>query len=108
MSESPKSPKRSKTEEPNPARPFSFRPQDFGAPERLAATSSGNEAEKSEQEEQEPLPGLSLSQETAGGVSRVNTHARAERDSESHKVARKEEHTILMAVPPPAQVNKGS
>lgn len=94
MSSSSKSSKSSGLPTSGAARPYSFRPQDFGAPERVekGASAALDEAESDDRDE---------------GSSDSSTRARDLSSGVSSKVVRKEEHTILMAVPPPAQENKG-
>lgn len=105
MSDSPKSPQ---PRAPSASRPFSFRPQDFGAPEPVKRTEPAERAAEGG-DDAGAAPASTRQPDAApkGGVGLVKTHARLQAEADAHKVARKEEHTILMAVPPPAQVNKG-
>lgn len=106
MSESRKSHKSSSAShsQGSAVRPFSFKPQDFGAPE----PTRGPRRVEEEQGEKDVSSGVHHTEsQLAPEASGASPHSRLQEEAESHKVARKEEHTILMAVPPPAQVNKG-
>ncbi len=84
-------------------RPFSFRPQDFGAPER-AAPGGEQAAHGSEREE---TPFSQREPDTAPKASAGRASTQASRADQVNEFEPKKDQTILMAVPPPAQENKG-
>lgn len=91
---------------PTESRPFSFRPQDFGAPEPIPKSAVTDKRESDEEEkahsywESETSPSLNAERASQGS----STEGQVE---SSEEVAPKKDQTILMAVPPPAQENKG-
>lgn len=108
MSQSPKP--------PAPSRPFSFQAKDFlkDAPQELrdASTATSPDAPPPpEAEESDSEPPSSFRRPDAapeGSAGQASTHSRRmvnlAAEKPKHKVV---DHTILMAVPPPAQENDG-
>jgi|GEM_PF-3140726 len=101
-----------------PVRPFSLRAEDFldGAPEKLKEEAKresspaveGADGEAAAAMETPPPPsyrGPDVAPGSAAG--RASTQSRRPVPPLPERKAPKEEHTILMAVPPPAQENDG-
>ncbi len=98
----------SKSADPKPPRPFSLRPQDFGAPSESPRTESTQTLGKEAQEKQEPSSERRSTHEGPKACAgRASTQSQRLGVPPEGDEAPSEDHTILMAVPPPAQENKG-